>query len=69
MRWQFYLISLFGLNEYLKGNAKNIICLLLRIATFIKQHKLKDKTTDDIPQISKFGFVIWEFLSVIYESG
>jgi len=69
MRWQFYLISLFGLNEYLEGNAKNIICLLLRIATFIREPKLEDKTTDDISQISEFGFVVWEFLSVIYESG
>ena len=29
-------ISLFSLNKYLDGNAKNITCFLLRIATLIK---------------------------------
>jgi len=33
----FYLISLFEINEYLEDNAKNITCLLLRMAAFIRQ--------------------------------
>ena len=45
----FCLISIFGINEYLKGYIKNIICLLYRIALFIRQHKLKDKIAKDIP--------------------
>jgi len=53
----------------LEGNAENTIYLLFRIAAFIRQHKLEDKTTKDIPQISEFSFVAWDFLSAIYESG
>ena len=53
----------------MEGNVKNTICLFLRIAAFIRQHKLEDKTTKDIPQISEFSFVARNFLSAIYESG
>ena len=28
-----------------------------RIVVFIRQHKLKNKTVKDIPQISEFGFI------------
>ena len=35
---------------------------------FIRQRKLKDKTVEDILQIAKFGSMVWEFLSVIYEA-
>jgi len=49
-------ISIFGINKYLKGNAKNITCLLYRMAAFIRQRKLEDKITKDIPQIVEFGF-------------
>ena len=35
---------------------------------FIRQRKLKDKTMEDILQIAKFGSIVWEFLSVIYEA-
>jgi len=52
----FYSIFLFSLNKYLKEDAKNITCSLLRMVVFTKQHKLEDKTEDDISQISKFGF-------------
>ena len=61
-------ISLFSLNKYLDGNAKNITCFLLRIATLIKQHKLKDKTTENISQIREFSFVAWKLLSAIYKA-
>ena len=44
------------MNEYLKGDAENITCSLLRMIAFIKQYKLKDKTAENISQISEFGF-------------
>ena len=56
------------MNKYLNGDVKNIICSLLRIVAFIKQCRLKNKTTKDIPQIGEFGFVTCDFLSAIYES-
>ena len=43
------------MNEYLEDDAKNIVCLLYRIAAFIRQYKLKDKTTKEIME---FGFVV-----------
>jgi len=52
----------------LEGDAKNIICSLYRIATFIRQRKLKDKTVENIPQIVEFGFTTWDFISFIYKS-
>jgi len=45
-------ISIFGMDKYLEDDARNIICLLHRIVMFIKQHKLKDRTAEDILQIS-----------------
>ena len=57
------------MNEYLEDDAKNITCSLLRIVVFIRQHKLEDKTAKNIPQILEFGFVAWDFLLAIYESG
>jgi len=39
------------------------------MATFIKQHLLENRIAEDISQIAEFGFVAWEFLSTIYESG
>ena len=62
-------ISLFGMNEFLDGDAKNITCSLFRMVTFIRQRRLEDKTVEDILQITKFGSVAWEFLSAIYEAG
>jgi len=53
------------MNKYLEGDAKNITCSLYRLTSFIRQIKLEDKTAEAIPQISKFGFVIWTFLSTI----
>jgi len=42
-------ISIFGINEYFEGDAKNIACPLYRIAAFIRQRRLEDKTAEDIP--------------------
>jgi len=52
----------------LNGNAKNIVCSLYKIATFVRQRKLEDKTTADISQITEFGFAIWDFILLIYKS-
>ena len=57
------------MNEYLEDDAKNIMYSLLRIVAFMRQHKLENKTTENISQISKFGFVVWDFLLAIYKSG
>ena len=43
--------------------------LLHSIAAFVRQWKLEDKTVDDFPQITEFGFATWDFLLVIYELG
>lgn len=58
----FYSIFFFRLNRYLNNNTKNITCFLLRIITFIKQCKIKDKTMKNISQIG-------QFLSTIYKAG
>ena len=57
------------MNKYSEGDTKNIICSLLRIAVFIKQQKLKDKTAENISYIVEFGFAAWKFLSTIYKAG
>jgi len=56
------------MNKYLEGDVKNIICSLFRMISFIKQRRLEDKIAKDISQISKFGYIIWEFLSAIYKT-
>ena len=56
------------MNKYSEGDTKNIICSLLRIAVFIKQQKLKDKTVENISYIVEFGFAAWKFLSTIYKA-
>ena len=65
----FYPIFLFGVDKYLEEDAKNITYSLLKIAAFIKQHLLENRTAKNISQITEFKFVAWEFLSAIYESG
>lgn len=64
----FCVISIFRINEYLEDDAKNITFLLYKIATFIRQKKLENKTTKDISQTEKFGFIIWDFILSIYKS-
>ena len=39
------------------------------MTAFVRQWKLEDKTVENISQISEFGFVAWDFLLAIYESG
>jgi len=61
-------ISLFDVNQYLNGDAKNITCSLLRIVVFIKQCSLSNKTIKDIPAISEFSTTVWFLISMIYKS-
>lgn len=65
----FNSVSLFGTDKFLAGDAKNIACFLQRIATFIKQRPLGNKNSQDISQISEFGFAAWNLISSIYNSG
>ena len=51
------------------SDVQNIVYSLYKIAVFIRQRKLEDKTTTNISQITEFGFAIWNFISSIYESG
>ena len=44
----FCSISLFRIDKCLAGNAKNIICSLLRMGMFVKQHPLENRTAEDI---------------------
>jgi len=45
----FFPIFLFGINKFLSGDAKNIVCFLLKIAIFIKQQPLDNMTAKNIP--------------------
>lgn len=65
----FSAISLFGTSEFLEGDTKNIACSLQRIAKFIKQRPIGNKSEKDIPQINQFGHTTWELISAIYKSG
>ena len=50
-------ISLFRVDNYLEGDAKNVTCSLLRMVMFIKQYSLENRLAKDIPQIVEFGFI------------
>jgi len=52
----FASISIFRVDQYIKDDTQNIICFLYRIALFIKQQSLGDKTVVDILPISEFRF-------------
>ena len=64
----FYPVFLFGIDNYLEGDIKNVIYSLLRIALFIKQYSLENKKAQIIPQITDFGYIAWKFLLAIYQS-
>jgi len=57
------------MNKYLEGDIRNITYSLHRIATFVRERRLEDKTAENIPQIMEFCSAAWDFLSSIYESG
>jgi len=65
----FASISLLGIDKFINSNVQNIMCLLLRIGTFIKQHTLSDKHAKDFLELANIGFIAWYLINVIYESG
>ena len=61
-------IFLFSINKFLAGNTKNIACSLQRMAVFIKQRLLDNRTSNNISQIMEFGSVAWKLINAIYKS-
>ena len=53
----FASIFLFSINKFLAGDTKNIACSLQRMAVFIKQRLLDNRTSNNISQIMEFGSV------------
>ena len=47
--------SLIGVKKFLSSNAQNIMYLLLRIGTFIKQYSLGDKLAKDFLKLVEIG--------------
>jgi len=45
----FSATSIFGTNEFLQGDVRNIACSLSRIATFFRQRNLEDHNGNSIP--------------------
>ena len=62
-------ISLFGTNEFLQSNARNVSCSLIRMAKFIRQRNITDHNGNKIPQIDSFGQAAFDFITAIYEAG
>lgn len=65
----FGVISLFGMNEFLRNDVNNMTTSLLHMATFLNQRKLDDQDGNDIYQLSSFGDTTWQFILAIYKSG
>lgn len=61
--------SLFGTNEFLQSDVRNMACSLQRMASFLRQRNLEDRDGNDIPQLALFGDSAWTFISAIFESG
>ena len=62
-----YSLSIFGNNEFLEINSKNILTSLLQIADFIYNRKLKNNIEDDIPALTRFSQAAQSFISSIYK--
>jgi len=65
----FTATSLFGTNEFLQSDVRNMACSLQRMACFLKQQSLEGRDGNNIPQLELFGESAWEFISAIFESG
>jgi len=61
-------ISLFGTNEFLQSNVRNVLCSLICIAEFIRQRNITDHDGNKIPQIDSFGQATFDFITAIYEA-
>jgi len=62
-------ISLFGTNEFLLNNTRNISCSLICIAEFIKQRYIINWDCNKIHQLDMFGEAAFTFILAIYEAG
>ena len=60
---------LFGTEEFLEGNIKNITYSLQCITTFIRQRDIKGRSINDLSQLQEVSFAAWEFVLAIYEAG
>ena len=65
----FSAISLFGTNEFLQSDVRNMACSLQHMACFLKQRSLEGRDGNNIPQLELFGESAWDFISAIFESG
>jgi len=62
-------ISLFGTNEFLQSDARNVSCSLIRMAKFIRQRNITNRDSNKIPQIDSFGEAAFNFIMAIYKAG
>ena len=51
----FTATSLFGTNEFLQSDVRNMACSLQCIACFLKQRSLEGHDSNNIPQLELFG--------------
>jgi len=65
----FTATSLFGTNEFLQSDVRNMACSLQCMACFLKQRSLEGRDGNNIPQLELFGESAWDFISAIFESG
>jgi len=65
----FTATSLFGMNEFLQSDVRNMACSLQCMACFLKQRSLEGRDSNNIPQLELFGELAWEFISTIFKSG
>jgi len=65
----FTATSLFGTNEFLQSDIRNMACSLQRMACFLKQQSLEGRNSNNISQLELFGESAWVFISAIFESG
>jgi len=61
--------SLLGVDKFQSYDTQNIICSLMCIGTFIKQHPLGNKLIKDFPNLAEVSFAIWYLINTIYELG
>ena len=65
----FSATSIFGTNEFLQNDVRNIACSLSHMATFLRQRNLEEHNGNNIPQLELFGEAAWSFVSAVFESG
>ena len=61
--------SLLGVDKFQSYDTQNIICSLMCIGIFIKQHHLGNKLIKDFPNLAEVSFATWYLINTIYELG